>query len=110
MAGRGSALFDIDLNPLGQKLDDPERDQRESEAFEREGGAFRAAVAELVQIMNGRGVAPLDVKLGNVLIGEKTGALYWLDFERSAISGAVGYEARLREHHERVNRWFGLSI
>ena len=51
-----------------------------------------------------------DVKLGNVLVGEKTGALYWVDFERAALEGTPRYRERLTEHHGLVNRWFGLSL
>jgi hypothetical protein len=110
VAGRGRKILDIDLAPLGQ-LFDPGRDRREIEAFAGEGGeAYRDRIEELVRAMNARGVAPLDVKLGNVLIGERTGALYWLDFERAAIGAAPGYAAHLTEHHRLVDAWFGLSL
>ncbi|AUX29733.1 MULTISPECIES: hypothetical protein [Sorangium] len=110
VAERGQKVLDIDLAPLGQ-LFDPERDRREIEAFASGGGeAYRGSIEEIVRSMNARGVAPLDVKLGNVLIGEKTGTLYWVDFERAAIEGAPRYREQLAEHHDLVNRWFGLSL
>lgn len=110
VAERGEKVLDIDLAPLGQ-LFDPDRDRREIEAFAQgDGGAHRGRIEEIVRAMNARGVAPLDVKLGNVLIGEKTGALYWIDFERAAIEGTPRYRERLGEHHGLVNRWFGLSL
>ncbi|WP_437289415.1 hypothetical protein [Sorangium sp. So ce406] len=110
LAERGEKVLDIDLAPLGQ-LFDPDRDRREIEAFAQgEGDAHRGRVEEIVRAMNARGVAPLDVKLGNVLIGEKTGALYWVDFERAALEGTPRYRERLAEHHDLVNRWFGLSL
>lgn len=110
LAERGEKVLDIDLAPLGQ-LFDPDRDRREIEAFAQgEGDAYRGRVEEIVRAMNARGVAPLDVKLGNVLIGEKTGALYWVDFERAALEGTPRYRERLAEHHDLVNRWFGLSL
>jgi len=110
VAAHGRKILDVDLAPLGQ-LFDPDRDRREIEAFTGEGGAsYRPRIEELVRAMNARGVAPLDVKLGNVLIGEKTGGLYWLDFERAALAPAPGYEARLEEHHRLVDAWFGLSL
>jgi hypothetical protein len=110
VAGRGRKILDIDLAPLGQ-LFDPGRDQREIDAFAGEGGeAYRDRIEDLVRAMNARGVAPLDVKLGNVLIGDKTGSLYWLDFERAAIAGVPRYAAHLAEHHRLVDAWFGLSL
>ncbi|KYF52163.1 hypothetical protein BE08_24430 [Sorangium cellulosum] len=110
IAERGEKVLDIDLAPLGQ-LFDPDRDRREIEAFAQgDGDAHRGRIEEIVRAMNARGVAPLDVKLGNVLIGEKTGALYWIDFERAAIEGTPRYRERLGEHHGLVNRWFGLSL
>lgn len=110
IAGRGRKILDIDLAPLGQ-LFDPDRDRREIEALAGEGGeAYRDRIEELVRTMNARGIAPLDVKLGNVLIGEKTGALYWLDFERAALDTVPGYAAHLAEHHRLVDAWFGLSL
>lgn len=93
---------------------DPERErleQEESDAFARGwGDAYRDRIEEILLALNARGVAPLDVKLDNVLVGEKTGALYWLDFERAALDTAPRYGALLAEHHRRVNRWFGLSL
>ncbi|WP_437735596.1 hypothetical protein [Sorangium sp. So ce1335] len=110
VAERGEKVLDIDLAPLGQ-LFDPERDRREIEAFAQgDGDAYRGRIEQIARAMNARGVAPLDVKLGNVLIGEKTGALYWVDFERAAIEGTPRYRERLAEHHDLVNRWFGLSL
>jgi len=110
LAARGAKLLDIDLAPLGQ-LFDPDRDKWEREAFAREGGEdTRGRIESLVRAMNARGVAPLDVKLGNVLIGEKTGALYWLDFERAGIAPVPGYADQLREHHRLVDEHFGLSM
>jgi hypothetical protein len=45
-----------------------------------------------------------------VLVGEKTGALYWLDFERAALESAPRYPEFLAEHHRLVDQWFGLSL
>ncbi|MGK3996407.1 hypothetical protein [Sorangium sp. So ce1024] len=110
VAERGEKVLDIDLAPLGQ-LFDPDRDRREIEAFAQgDGDAYRGRIEEIARAVNARGVAPLDVKLGNVIIGEKTGALYWIDFERAAIEGTPRYRERLAEHHGLMNRWFGLSL
>ncbi len=78
-------MLDIDLAPLGPAVRSRPRPAR-IEAFASRGGeAYRGRLEEIVRAMNARGVAPLDVKLGNVLVGEKTGALYWVDFERAAL-------------------------
>jgi hypothetical protein len=110
MAARGAKLLDIDLAPLGQ-LFDPDRDRWEREAFASKGdGAHRDRIEAMIRAMNGRGVAPLDVKLGNVLIGEKTGDLYWLDFERAGIGSAPGYTRHLEEQLRLVDEHFGLAL
>jgi hypothetical protein len=110
IAAKGEKVLDIDLAPLGQLLD-PARERREIASFAREDGdAYRGSIEEIVRAMNARGVAPLDVKLGNVVVGEKTGALYWLDFERAGIEGTPQYEKHLIEHLALVDHWFGLSL
>lgn len=109
LAARGARLLDIDLVRTNE-LFDPERDRWESEAFQKEGAEHRDRIAALVRAMNRRGVAPLDVKLGNVLIGGKTGALYWLDFERAALDRVPGYPQHLAEHHRRVEERFGIKL
>ncbi|WP_437678738.1 hypothetical protein [Sorangium sp. So ce131] len=110
IAESGRKVLDIDLAPLGQ-LHDPERDRREIEAFAGSGGdAYRGRIEEIVRAMNTRGVAPIEVKLNNVLIGEKTGALYWVDFEQAALEGTPHYRERLAESHRLVQEWFGISL
>jgi hypothetical protein len=109
VAERGRKILDIDLAPLGQ-LFAPDRDRREIEAFAGElGDTYRERIEEMAHAMNARGVAPLDVKLGNVLVGEKTGALYWLDFERAALDSDLRYEQHLAQHRRLVEQWFGVS-
>jgi hypothetical protein len=110
MAARGARLLDIDLATTGQ-LFDPERDRWESEAFASKGDpAHRDRIESMIRAMNGQGVAPLDVKLGNVLIGEKTGDLYWLDFERAALDPVPGYARHLAEQRRLSDERFGLSM
>ncbi|MGK4006951.1 hypothetical protein WMF31_30290 [Sorangium sp. So ce1036] len=110
VAEGGQKVLDIDLAPLGQ-LFDPDRDRREIEAFARGGGdAYCGRVEEILRAMRARGVAPLDVKLGNVIVGQKTGGLYWVDFERAALEGIPHYRERLAEHHDLVSQWFGISL
>lgn len=109
LAARGARLLDIDLATTNQ-LFDPERDRWESEAFAKDGAEHRDRIAALVRAMNRRGVAPLDVKLGNVLIGGKSGALYWLDFERAALDTVPGYPRHLEEQHRLVQEHFGIRL
>jgi len=109
-AGLGASLLDLDAGP-DASIDDPRRERREAEVFaEHADGSLRECVASLVRAMNRCGVAPLDVKLGNVVVGAKTGALYWIDFERAALASFPRYQSRLAEHRELVDRWFGLSL
>ncbi|WP_245677961.1 hypothetical protein [Chondromyces crocatus] len=109
LASHGARLLDIDLATTDQ-LFDPERDRWESEAFAQHGGAHRDGIEAMVRTMNRRGVAPIDVKLGNVVIGARSGALYWLDFERAALDAVPGWEAQLAEHHRLVEAHFGIQL
>lgn len=50
--------------------------------------------------INAGGVVLLDVKLGNIVKGEHSGALYWIDFEHSRFLGDWDWKARLvRQQH-----------
>lgn len=109
LAARGARLLDIDLATTNQ-LFDPDRDRWESEAFAKDGADHRDRIEALVRAMNRLGVAPIDVKLGNVLIGAKTGLLYWLDFERAALDSVPGYPRHLADCHRRVQEHFGIGL
>jgi len=52
----------------------------------------------------------LDVKLGNVIVGNKSGCLYWIDLEITQLSGFPQYEKSLRDQNLRIERWFGRRV
>lgn len=100
-----------DLDGASEGVDDHAREQREHEAFAAHADpALRAAIEQLVISMNDAGVAPMDIKLGNVIIGAKTGTPYWIDFEMAVMRGLPRYAEHLAEHHRMVNEWFGLEL
>ena len=70
----------------------------------------RRHLEKLVREMNQRGVAPLDIKLGNVITGDRTGMLYWLDFERTYLDSYPRWTDKLQHQYKLVNRWFGLDF
>jgi len=110
LARHSGELLDLDLGP-DAAIDDPQRDQREADVFAAHADpSLRTSLADMIRGMNRSGVAPLDVKLGNVVVGAKTGALYWIDFERAALASFPGYAARLAEHRALVDHWFGLAL
>lgn len=108
LSARAHGLTDLDAASTG--IDDTAREQREHAAFaDHADDALRESIAALVRSMNDRGVAPMDVKLGNVVKGARTGRVYWIDFELAALRGTAGYDALLAEHHRRVQQWFGIA-
>ena len=50
---------------------------------------------ELVAGINREGVVPCDVKLGNILLGERSRALYWVDFEDVRFRSDWDWEERV---------------
>ncbi|RMH38124.1 MAG: hypothetical protein D6689_20055 [Deltaproteobacteria bacterium] len=98
-----------DLDGASDAIDDPDRERREHAAFAAHADeALRDAIAGLMRAMTDRGVAPMDIKLGNAIVGARTGAVYWIDFELAALRGAAGYARHLAEHRRRVATWFGV--
>jgi hypothetical protein len=63
----------------------------------------------MVREVNARGVAPLDIKLGNFIRGATTGRLYWIDFEISRLSSQPRWEADLALEREMLEEIFELS-
>jgi hypothetical protein len=63
----------------------------------------------MVEAMRARGVAPLDVKLGNLLRGARTGRLYWLDFERARLRSQPRWERDVAAQSELVREIFGVT-
>jgi hypothetical protein len=82
-------------------------DRREVDLLERTSpGNFRQEIAAMVAQINHRGVAPLDIKLGNFIRGSGTGRLYWLDFEICRLETQPRWEADLGVQNEILDALF----
>jgi hypothetical protein len=105
-AASGAAVYDLDLASEREltNLSARELERREVMLLERsgEGGDFRREVADMTREMNLRGVAPLDIKLGNLIRGSVTGMLYWIDFEFACIESQPRWEEMLLLQRESV--------
>ena len=84
-AAAGPPVHDQDLGDDASlaQLTAREMDRREVRLLEAAGtgGNFRREISSMTREINSRGVAPLDIKLGNFIRGAATGRLYWIDFE-----------------------------
>ncbi|RJP77251.1 MAG: hypothetical protein C4522_15980 [Desulfobacteraceae bacterium] len=102
-------ILDIDL-PENDKIDDPSREKREISAFFRLAkDRFQANIEKISEEIFQKGVCPLDIKTGNIIIGHKTGNLYWIDFERASLSTFPTYAEDVKSYYELLHRWFGIS-
>lgn len=111
-ARAGAAVHDADLkhDPDLSQLSAHDLERREVHLLERaEGGDFRREISEMAREINARGVAPLDVKLGNFIRGARTGRLYWLDFEISRLKSQPRWEADLATHRRLLEELFDLA-
>jgi hypothetical protein len=111
-ARSGAAVHDRDLinDPDLGRLSARELERREVALLEASCGAdFRKEIASMVREVNARGVAPLDIKLGNFIRGATTGRLYWIDFEISRLSSQPRWEADLALEREMLEEIFELS-
>jgi len=112
LAARGGAVHDSDIKgdrDLG-KLSPHDLERREIELLDRMGGGdFRREIAEMAREINGRGVVPLDIKLGNFARGAKTGRLYWFDFEICRLRSQPRWETDLEMQRETLERLFQLA-
>jgi hypothetical protein len=107
-----SLVHDLDLggDPSLRVLDEASLDQREIEMFAAAGGGvFSPRVREEVRAMNAAGVAVLDVKLGNILVGAQTGRLYWVDFERAYLASWPRWEEAVRLQDQLLAQWFAAD-
>ncbi|HEY7116917.1 MAG TPA: class I SAM-dependent methyltransferase [Tepidisphaeraceae bacterium] len=110
IARGGVAVHDLDMAAPDAPSHEEQR-KRQIAAFSGTLGSLRPAIKQLVADMAARGVHPMDVKLGNLIVGEKSGTLYWVDFERAYLSrGGRPSAARLEQKHELLNEWFGLGM
>lgn len=111
-AASGAAVHDRDLakDPAFGQLSARELERREVALLEgAAGGGFRQEIAGMIGQINARGVAPLDIKLGNFIRGSATGRLYWIDFEISRLATQPRYEAGLALQREVLETVFQLS-
>jgi hypothetical protein len=112
VAARGGApVFDGDLArvPELRRLSGDDLQRREVALLQATaGGGFRAEIASMTREVNARGVAPLDIKLGNFIRGD-SGRLYWIDFEIAGLSSEACWQPDLAEQHRTIEELFGLS-
>jgi len=111
-ARTGAAVHDADIHENGElrALSPHQLERREVELLDRAGaGEFRREIADMVRQINARGVAPLDIKLGNFIRGARTGKLYWFDFEISRLASQPRWEADLMLQRDLLEQMFELT-
>lgn len=96
LAEGGVALLDAQGAGFGQ-IDDATRLRREIDSFVPHRERLRRPLREMLDAMIDHGVAPLDVKLGNLVIGQKTGRPYWIDFEIAHLASMPGHARNVAE-------------
>jgi tRNA A-37 threonylcarbamoyl transferase component Bud32 len=113
-AQSGAAVYDQDLAASHDLvgLSARELERREVTLLERAGGGgdFRREILEMVRGMNARGVAPLDIKLGNFIRGATTGRLYWIDFEFARVESQPHWDAALRLQRDTIDGLIGRGL
>ena len=111
-ASRGAPVHDHDLAADSgfSQLTAAELDRREVALLDAAGigGAFRAEIARMIREINARGVAPLDIKLGNFIRGAATGRLYWIDFEISRLASQPRWDEDLALQNEILQQLFDI--
>lgn len=112
VAQSGMPIHDLHLTDGGALKPDVHKLQTEAqiESFRQSFAQYRPEVVESVREMGRRGVFPLDIKLGNVLIGKNSGHLYWVDFERAHLSFGRPAAELVDAQHREINRWFGTDM
>src|ERR1700730_14554037 len=110
---RGIIIHDLDLENSKQTccLTEAELEEREIQLFSQMcGEGLTLRICDNVREINRRGVVLLDIKLGNVVVGNKSGCPYWIDLEFTQLSGFRQWEKSLRDQNLRIERWFGRSV
>jgi hypothetical protein len=111
-ARAGAAVHDEDVrrDPGLSQLSAHDLECREVRLLDRLGGGdFRREISGMAREITARGVAPLDVKLGNFIRGARSGRLYWIDFEVSRLRSQPRWEADLALHRRLLEELFELS-
>jgi hypothetical protein len=111
-AKSGAAVHDKDLASQNAeqvaKLSSRDLDRREVDLLDlTHPGDFRSEIAAMSAQINHRGVAPLDIKLGNFVRGSASGRLYWLDFEICRLESQPRWHEDLALQHEILEELFG---
>lgn len=109
-AAQGEPVYDVDVgaDPALAAFSAGDLTAREVRLVDGAGlGNYRAEVGRMIAAMNERGVAPLDIKPGNLLRGERTRRFYWLDFERARLASQPNWEAQLRTQNDLLREVFG---
>jgi hypothetical protein len=108
-ASGGEAIHDADL-PANARRSEAEIGRHESRLLDAAAGSgWRAEVTAMVAQMVQRGVVPLDVKLGNLIRGRRTGRLYWIDFENARIEGQPGFARAVAQQRRLLEDHFGID-
>jgi hypothetical protein len=111
-ARSGAPVYDADVkrDPALSRLAARDLERREVELLDGLGaGDFRGEIAGMSREIAARGVASLDVKLGNFIRGARTGRLYWIDFELSRLQSQPRWEGDLAAHRQLLEELFDLS-
>ncbi len=108
IAEEGAQILDADGAGFGG-LDEHTRMEREIAAYAPYRASHTEPVGRLAAEILRAGVAPLDVKLGNIIVGAKTGKHYWLDFEVAHLSSCPRHDLYRLESRELVEKWFGVD-
>jgi hypothetical protein len=108
VAEAGAKILDADGAGWGG-LDEHARKAREIASYEPFRATYADAIGRLAARILEAGVAPLDVKLGNIVIGAKTGRPYWLDFEVAHLASCPLHDAYDAESRSLVLEWFGVD-
>ncbi|HEY2029284.1 MAG TPA: hypothetical protein VGH20_08755 [Myxococcales bacterium] len=109
-AKSGAAVHDKDLAAQNHvaALTARDLDRREVDLLDlTHPGDFRSEIAAMIAQINHRGVAPLDIKLGNFVRGTVSGRLYWLDFEISRLETQPRWHEDLALQNEILEELFG---
>jgi hypothetical protein len=113
LGGASGVVHDLDIagNPQLSRLTDDERSEREIALFTAAATPqLRESIRHHCCVLASRGVLPLDIKPGNLIVGQSTGNLYWIDFELAHLESYWGWKEALEEHRRLVNRWFGAGL
>jgi len=111
-AQAGAAVHDGDVkrDPELSRLCARDLERREVRLLEGAGGGdFRREISAMAGGINARGVAPLDIKLGNFIRGARTGRLYWIDFEIARLQSQPRWDEDLALQRGLLEEVFELS-